>query len=99
MKALILASSSRYRRELLARLGIPFECMSPDIDESPEPSELPGAGFFASSAGQSYLPSNTSALPSAARFGSIVGGASATCVAGVEGVAGGAAAGGDAAGA
>jgi septum formation protein len=30
---LILASSSRYRQELLQRLGIKFESMSPDVDE------------------------------------------------------------------
>jgi len=32
---LILASGSRYRRELLARLGLPFEAWSPDVDEAP----------------------------------------------------------------
>ncbi len=32
---LILASSSRYRKELLERLHLPFECYSPDIDETP----------------------------------------------------------------
>lgn len=31
--ALILASTSRYRRELLMRLGIPFECLPSGIDE------------------------------------------------------------------
>src|SRR5262245_39655970 len=36
---LVLASSSRYRRELLARLGLPFTTHSPDIDESPLPAE------------------------------------------------------------
>ena len=30
---LILASTSRYRRELLQRLGIPFRCLTPLIDE------------------------------------------------------------------
>lgn len=40
---LILASSSRYRRELLSRLNIPFEAVSPDIDESPQPGESPQA--------------------------------------------------------
>lgn len=39
--ALVLASSSPYRRELLARLQIPFEWRAPDIDESPLPSESP----------------------------------------------------------
>lgn len=43
MKRLILASSSPYRRDLLARLGLPFTALSPDIDESPEPGELPAA--------------------------------------------------------
>ena len=31
---LILASTSVYRRELLARLGIPFRCVAPRFDES-----------------------------------------------------------------
>jgi septum formation protein len=31
---LILASTSRYRRDLLARLGLPFRCMAPEVDES-----------------------------------------------------------------
>lgn len=39
MPRLILASSSRYRRELLARLGLPFESLSPEIDEQPRPAE------------------------------------------------------------
>ncbi|MEY2952648.1 MAG: hypothetical protein RLZZ401_735 [Pseudomonadota bacterium] len=40
-RTLILGSSSRYRRELLARLRIPFEVVSPEVDESPLPHELP----------------------------------------------------------
>lgn len=36
---LVLASSSPWRRALLERLGLPFECASPDIDESPLPGE------------------------------------------------------------
>jgi septum formation protein len=40
---LILASSSAYRRELLARLGLPFEAIAPDIDETPRPGETPDA--------------------------------------------------------
>lgn len=40
-KELILASSSRYRRELLDRLGIAYTCESPDIDESSLPGETP----------------------------------------------------------
>lgn len=40
---LILASSSPYRRALLSRLEIPFESVSPDIDESVQPDETPEA--------------------------------------------------------
>lgn len=40
-KQLILASSSIYRRELLARLNIPFSIVSPEIDETPITGELP----------------------------------------------------------
>ncbi|CAI8925773.1 m(7)GTP pyrophosphatase [Pseudomonas sp. IT-P253] len=39
MLPLLLASSSVYRRELLARLQLPFTCSSPDIDESHRPDE------------------------------------------------------------
>jgi len=39
MLPLLLASSSIYRRELLARLGLPFVCSAPDIDESHRPGE------------------------------------------------------------
>lgn len=38
---LILASSSPYRRSLLERLGLPFECHSPDVDETPQLQEKP----------------------------------------------------------
>ncbi|MBZ0092269.1 MAG: Maf family protein [Burkholderiales bacterium] len=41
MLPLILGSTSPYRRELLARLKIPFSVASPDVDESPLPGELP----------------------------------------------------------
>lgn len=36
---LILGSTSVYRRELLTRLQIPFECHSPGVDETPLPGE------------------------------------------------------------
>jgi len=39
--ALILASSSIYRRELLTRLYISFAVESPEVDETPLPNELP----------------------------------------------------------
>lgn len=38
---LVLASTSRYRRELLSRLHLPFEVIAPDVDESPLPGESP----------------------------------------------------------
>jgi septum formation protein len=40
-RQLVLASTSVYRRELLQRLGLPFECAAPDIDESPLIGERP----------------------------------------------------------
>ena len=40
---LVLASTSPYRRELLARLGVPFETAAPDVDETPLPGESPDA--------------------------------------------------------
>ena len=41
MSRLILASTSAYRRELLARLQIPFEIADPQTDESVSPGEGP----------------------------------------------------------
>jgi septum formation protein len=40
---LILASTSRYRRELLERLRVPFEVRAPGVDEAALPSEAPAA--------------------------------------------------------
>jgi septum formation protein len=42
-RRLILASSSPYRRELLARLRLPFACAAPGVDEDPLPGEAPAA--------------------------------------------------------
>ncbi|MFY8178135.1 MAG: Maf family nucleotide pyrophosphatase [Limnohabitans sp.] len=42
-RALILGSTSRYRRELLQRLRLPFEVVSPDVDETPMAGETPQA--------------------------------------------------------
>jgi septum formation protein len=38
---LVLASTSAYRRELLARLRLPFEVAAPHIDETPRAGEPP----------------------------------------------------------
>jgi septum formation protein len=40
---LILGSTSRYRRELLVRLQIPFDAVAPLVDETPLPDEPPRA--------------------------------------------------------
>jgi septum formation protein len=40
---LVLGSTSRYRRELLARLRLPFETDAPRVDETPRPGEAPAA--------------------------------------------------------
>ncbi len=40
-QTLILASSSKYRRELLERLHLPFSVYSPDVDETPNIGESP----------------------------------------------------------
>jgi septum formation protein len=40
---LLLASTSRYRRDLLERLKLPFECQDPAIDEAAQPRESPPA--------------------------------------------------------
>lgn len=42
-QTLILASTSPYRRELLGRLGLPFEVANPQTDESALPGEMPEA--------------------------------------------------------
>ena len=42
-RRLILASTSRYRRELLARLRLPFDVDPPDVDERPRSGEAPAA--------------------------------------------------------
>ncbi|MDE1948712.1 MAG: septum formation inhibitor Maf [Burkholderiales bacterium] len=38
---LVLGSTSRYRRELLQRLRLPFSVASPEVDETPRPGEAP----------------------------------------------------------
>jgi septum formation protein len=41
--ALILASTSRYRRELMTRLRLPFSVEAPGVDETPLAAETPAA--------------------------------------------------------
>ena len=40
-RPLILASTSRYRRELLERLRLNFSTVAPEVDETPLPAEAP----------------------------------------------------------
>ncbi|MHA7600311.1 Maf family nucleotide pyrophosphatase [Alicycliphilus sp. T452] len=42
-RSLVLGSTSRYRRELLARLGLPFDVAAPAVDETPLAGEAPRA--------------------------------------------------------
>lgn len=39
MSELILASTSPWRRMLLEKLSVPFECAAPNVDETPLPGE------------------------------------------------------------
>ena len=43
MTRVVLASTSRYRRELLSRLRLAFDVAAPDVDETPQPGEAPRA--------------------------------------------------------
>jgi septum formation protein len=40
-RKVILGSTSRYRKELLSRLRVPFDTAGPDVDETPLPGEAP----------------------------------------------------------
>lgn len=42
-RTLVLGSTSRYRRELLQRLRLPFDVAAPDVDETPQAGEAPAA--------------------------------------------------------
>ncbi len=41
MQVVVLASGSQYRAELLQRLGVPFQVISPDVDETVQQNEHP----------------------------------------------------------
>jgi septum formation protein len=38
---LVLASTSPFRRSILEKLGLPFDCHAPEVDETPHPNETP----------------------------------------------------------
>ncbi|SFD35700.1 Maf family protein [Paracidovorax konjaci] len=41
IRPLVLGSTSRYRRELLSRLALPFDVAAPEVDETPRAGESP----------------------------------------------------------
>lgn len=43
MKKLVLGSTSPFRKEILKKLNLPFECAKPNIDETPGENESPVA--------------------------------------------------------
>jgi septum formation protein len=65
---LLLASTSVYRRELLARLGLPFEVFSPMVDETPLLAEVPES--TALRLAEAKARAGASALPGALVIGS-----------------------------
>ncbi|MDH3949356.1 MAG: Maf-like protein [Gammaproteobacteria bacterium] len=38
---LVLASTSPFRRSILEKLGLPFDCHAPEVNEAPQPGETP----------------------------------------------------------
>ncbi len=42
-RPVVLGSTSPYRRELMQRLGLPFEVLAPGVDETPGSGETPAA--------------------------------------------------------
>jgi septum formation protein len=67
-RQLVLASTSRYRRELLARLGLAFETAAPRCDETPLPGEGTAATALRLSIGKARSLSH--AFPDALIIGS-----------------------------
>jgi septum formation protein len=68
MPTLVLASTSRYRRELLGRLGLPFEVAAPICDETPLEGE--NAAATATRLARIKAQSLTSQYPDALIIGS-----------------------------
>jgi septum formation protein len=67
-RPLILGSTSRYRRELLQRLQLPFDVAAPDVDETPLADETPRA--LAERLALAKARAVASAFPSAVVIGS-----------------------------
>jgi septum formation protein len=67
-RRLVLASTSRYRRELLARLHLPFDVQGPDVDETPRSGETPRELALRLALAKAEAVSNT--MPAAVVIGS-----------------------------
>jgi septum formation protein len=77
-RRLVLASSSRHRKALLERLGLPFRAVAPDVDEASLPGESPADTALrlsvlkaraASSRGELVIGSDQVASSGGKRFG------------------------------
>ncbi len=77
---IVLASTSPYRRELLLRLGKPFETLSPEVDETPLPGETPEnlASRLAGAKAQAVCEQLPSRLPELAASESLIIGSDQT---------------------
>ena len=82
-RPLWLASGSRYRRELLTRLGHPFEWRSPEVDESRLPGETPAALALRLARSKALAVAQTLAADPAHR-GALVIGSDQVCALGDE---------------
>jgi len=70
MQKIILASSSKYRKELLLRLGLEFECISPDVDEDKYKDEIPDPIILAKVLGEKKAEAIAKDYPDAIIIGS-----------------------------
>lgn len=67
---LVLASTSRYRRDLLARLGISFRCVAPDVDEDPAKNSISDPVRLAENLAAAKAEAVAARLPDAVVIGS-----------------------------
>ena len=77
---IVLASTSPYRRELLLRLGRPFETLSPEVEENALPGEAPDALASRLALAKAHAASNQlpSRLPEAAASNALIIGSDQT---------------------
>jgi septum formation protein len=70
MKKLILASTSKYRKQLLERLGVPFECIAPNVDEDRYKNQIPDPRELAITLGRLKAQAVSQKFPDAIVIGS-----------------------------